>query len=167
MKKIVSWFFFIFEKFGSNFWGLLKKSSFFGTREHNYRKMWDGGGRARGQKLLQLHSNYIIFAFIAICFHSAFSFMHFWTCNWSENSFFYCFPHRNIFRFVFWKLLIFKMQGKSTNVVTLKFSFHWWEQFRTIYHSLRENWRYIMTTKLSELQFFCYINTRAKVAPKN
>ena len=54
-----------------------KNSSNFEQRERKYANAWGGGGRARGQKSLQKHSYCILFVFITICFHSAFTFMRF------------------------------------------------------------------------------------------
>ena len=55
----------------------LKKGSSFEQRERKYANMWGGDGRARCQKTLQKHFYCILFVFLAICFHSAFTFMRF------------------------------------------------------------------------------------------
>ena len=67
--------FFIFEKYDANIGDHLRKGSNFEQRERIYTNTWGGGGRARGQKLLENHLYLIPFVFVTICVHSAFTFM--------------------------------------------------------------------------------------------
>ena len=54
----------------------LKKAVFLGSESVNML-MWGGSGRARGQNSLQRHFYCILFVFIIISFHCAFTFMRF------------------------------------------------------------------------------------------
>ena len=112
--------FFIFEKWASTHWGTLKKNrSNFEQRERKYANTWGGGGRARGQNSLQKHSYCIPFVFITLCFHSAFTFIRFQSCNWTVKSQFYHFPDRNNFRFNFSTFFNFQNAVKITQLVRL------------------------------------------------
>ena len=68
--------FFMFEEYGRKHWESFKKCSNFEQRERKCANMWGSGGRARGQKLLQKLFYCILFVFITICFHSAFTFIY-------------------------------------------------------------------------------------------
>ena len=52
----------------------LKKGSNFEQRERKYANTWGGGGRARGQKSHPNNFYCILFVFMTIFFHSAFTF---------------------------------------------------------------------------------------------
>ena len=56
--------------------GNIKKNrSNFDQRERKYANTWGGGGRARGPNSFENHSYCILFVFITICVHSAFTFI--------------------------------------------------------------------------------------------
>ena len=92
------------------------------SRERKYFNTWSGCSRAHDQKTLPKHSYCIPFVILTICYHFAFNFMRFQSCNWTVAQF-YCFPERKNFRFNFGQLLIFRMCWKSLNVFLVKLVF--------------------------------------------
>ena len=92
--------FFMFEKFGFKQWVFYEKISNFKWRRCKYAITWSGcgGGHARSEQSFLFHLYCIVFVIIKSCFHSAFSFMHFQSCNWTEKSHCNCFSDHNIFR---------------------------------------------------------------------
>ena len=76
-KLFVDIFFHLWEVRKQTLGNSKRNSSNFEQREREYANTWGGGGRARGQKSVQKHFYYILFVFITLCFHSAFTFMRF------------------------------------------------------------------------------------------
>ena len=104
-----------FDKFGCKHWDLIEKTTNFGTGECKYAKTWGCGGRARGQRSIQIRTYRYFFVFKAIRFHSAFTLLHLKTCNWSEKS--QCYGFFIVISFVvpFWQLLTYPSQRNSIN----------------------------------------------------
>ena len=53
-----------FDKFGCKHWDLIEKATNFGTGECKYAKTWGGGGRARGQRWIQIHTYRYFFLYL-------------------------------------------------------------------------------------------------------
>ena len=78
----------------------------------------------RGQNSLQNQFYFSLVVFIIIFCQSVFAFMHFQSCNGTENSQFHSFLAIN-FVLNFQLLLVFRMRGKTINLFSLEFSFLW------------------------------------------